>query len=453
MKKILAILLAAIMLLGLVACTPETDEPAVDEPAAKEVINLWSFTDEIPGMVTRYMELNPEFAEKYEVKTTIIATTDGLYQPALDAALLAGGEDAPDLYAAEAAFILKYSQGEASGFAAAYEDLGIDLSQIKSAEIAQYSVDLGTRPDDGKVVALGYQATGGAMIYRATIAEEVFGTSDPAEIEAIVGGGSGNWDKFWEAAATLKDAGYPIVSGDGDVWHAVENSSSAGWVDGDKLVISPEREAFFDISKNLYDNGWSNRTTDWQEGWFNDMKGTSETPAFCFFGPGWLLNYSMHDQVIAEGAVTNGDWRVCTPPVGFFWGGTWLLANKDTEQAEGVAEIINWITLDASENGLQYHWANGTLNGEGGTKDVVASGKVMAASNGEVEICGGQDMFPAFIAGNAYANGKCLTQYDERINALFREQVTQYAIGEKDKDAAIADFKTNVADELGLSID
>ena len=48
---------------------------------------------------------------------------------------------------------------------------------------------------------------------------------------------------------------------------------------------------------------------------------------------------------------TVGDWRVCTPPVGFFWGGTWVLANKDTDQAEGVAELIEWITLDSSEDG------------------------------------------------------------------------------------------------------
>ena len=52
----------------------------------------------------------------------------------------------------------------------------------------------------------------------------------------------------------------------------------------------------------------------------------------------------------------------------------WVLANKSvigTEKAAGVAELINWITLDDSENGLQYMWANGTLYGEGGTKDTV----------------------------------------------------------------------------------
>ena len=58
-------------------------------------------------MIEKYMELHPEAAEKYEIKTTIIATTDGLYQPALDQALPGGCDDPPDLYCAEAAFVLK----------------------------------------------------------------------------------------------------------------------------------------------------------------------------------------------------------------------------------------------------------------------------------------------------------------------------------------------------------
>lgn len=66
----------------------------------------------------------------------------------------AGGADAPDLYCAEAAFILKYAQGDAAKFAAPYADLGIDIdADIAAADIAQYSVDIGTRPDDGKAVA------------------------------------------------------------------------------------------------------------------------------------------------------------------------------------------------------------------------------------------------------------------------------------------------------------
>ena len=430
----------------------ETTAETMSFGTGSEVINLWSFTNEVPNMVGKYIELHPEFGETYTVKVTIIATTDGAYQPALDAALAAGGEDAPDIYTAEAAFILKYTQGDMASYAATYKDLGIDVdAEIEAADIAQYTVDIGSR--DGEVVALGYQATGGAMIYRRSVAIDVFGTDDPAEIEEIVGGGSGNWDKFWEAAATCADKGVAIVSGDGDIWHSVENSNDA-WIKDGALNMDTGRFDFFDMSYDLTENGWSNGTSDWTEGWFADMQGVGEKPVLAFFGPAWLVNYTLAPNCggTAVGEGTYGDWAVCTPPVGFFWGGTWLLANKDTDQKEGVAEFIEWVTLDCSETGLQYLWANGTFNGEGGTKDCVASGTVMAMSDGTLDFLGGQDMFPAFIAGNANATGKNMTQYDETINSYFRDAVRQYALPEGefygDKDAAIAQFQTNVNDNL-----
>jgi hypothetical protein len=415
-------------------------------------INLWSFTDEIPGMVDKYIADHPDCG--FTVNTTIIATTEGAYQPALDQALMSGGADAPDMYAAESAFVLKYSQGDMQQYASPYKDLGIDIdAAIKAAEIAPYTVDIGSNTS-GQVDALGYQTTGGCFIYRRSIAKKVFGTDDPAKINDIIGGGSGNWNKFNAAAATLGNAGVAIVSGDGDIWHAYENSSDKGWIVDGKLYIDPKREAFIDASKALTDNGWSNQTQDWTDAWFADMKDTGAKPCFGFFGPAWLINYTLAPNCGGEkvGEGTYGDWAVCNSPIGFFWGGTWVLANKNMPAAKkaAVKTLIEWITLDYSNDGLLYKWANGTLNGEGGTKDTVSSGVVMAKSNGELEFLGGQNMFDYFVPANKYANGKNLTQYDETINSLWREQVRAYANGQKSRDAAIKDFKQNVADKLGV---
>ena len=171
MKKALSLLAALSLMASFTACgtdkpadtpasTPDTQSEA--DPASsvesseapsgdKRELKVWAFTTEVPGMVTKYMELNPDFAAQYEMKESVIATTDGAYQPALDAAL-AGDE--VDMYAAEAAFILKYSQGEAAKYAAPYADLGIDVdAKVKEADIAQYTVDIGTNPD-GKIVGL-----------------------------------------------------------------------------------------------------------------------------------------------------------------------------------------------------------------------------------------------------------------------------------------------------------
>ncbi|GHV28697.1 hypothetical protein AGMMS4952_13050 [Spirochaetia bacterium] len=414
----------------------------------KQVINLWSFTDEVPRMLDKYRELHPDFDQKYQIKTTIIATTDGAYQPALDAALSGGGSGAPDIYTAEAAFVLKYSQGDAAPFAATYASLGIDVpAALREADIAQYTVDIGSRGSE--LVALGYQATGGGFIYRRSIAKAVWGTDDPAVIKDKVGPG---WEKFFAAAAELKAKGYGIVSGDGDIWHAVENSSDKGWIVDGKLYIDPKREAFLDLSKRLKDNGYHNDTEDWQDAWFADMKDAGAKKVLGFFGPAWLINYVMagNSGGSKPGEGTYGDWAVCEPPVGFFWGGTWLLANKDTRNKDIVGDIIKWITLDYSETGLQYYWANGTLNGPGGTKDTVGSGTVMSKSDGALPFLGGQNMFDAFVPAGQFANGKNLTQYDETINLRWRGQVREYTNGNKSRAQALADFKQQVADNLDI---
>ena len=245
-----------------------------------------------------------------------------------------------------------------------------------------------------------------------------------------------------------------LISGDGDMWHAVENSSDSGWIVDGKLTIDPKREAFLDLSKQLMDNGYHHDTQDWTEGWFADMQ--KDGGVFGFYGPAWLINYTIAPNSGEGENSSAGDWAVCPPNVGFFWGGTWVLAGNTvvgTDKAEVVADIIKWITLDTDENSLQYHWANGTLNGEGGTKDTVASGTVMAKSNGEMEFLGGQDMFEVFVPANQYANGANLTQYDETINNYWRDAVRQYTAGNLSREDAINAFKQNVADNLDVEVD
>ncbi len=433
------------------AATPAgTDAaPAVSDDPSVTTINVYSFTEEIPSMVDKYLKDHPEV--KLKMNKTVVATTEQQYQPALDAALQGGGEKAPDIYAAEAAFVKKYTTGEGASYAAAYKDLGIDVdAKIKEGDVAKYVVDIGTN-EAGSVVALGYQATGGAFIYRRSIAKDVWGTDDPKVIKEKMGT---DWDGFFKAAEELKKKGYGIVSGDGDMWHAVENSSDQGWVVDGKLVIDPKRAAFLDYSKKLKDNGWHNDTRDWQPAWDADMKGAGPQPIFSYFGPAWLINYRIATNSggskIGEG--TYGDWAVCDPVIGFFWGGSWLFANKNTKIPATVGKIIEWITLDNTDTGLQYLWANGKMNDKG-TKDAVSISNVMVRSDGKIDFLNGQNMFDVFIPAGKFADGSKLTQYDESINANFRDEVRLYSAGKKTKEKAIEDFKTKVKNTLDITVE
>ena len=445
MKKILALVLAAAMVFGMMAVTASADD--------KVTINLWSFTDELQGMMETYLELHPELAEKYEINSTVINNDGSAYVNALDAALMEG--TGVDIYGGEADYVFKYAQGVASQYAGTYADLGIDVdAAIEAAEIAQYTIDIGTRPSDGQVVALAYQSTGGAFIYRRSIAKDVFGTDDPAVIGEKIGAGTNSWDTFFEAAEALKEKGYKIVSGSGDVWNVIKTAAPTGWVVDDTLNIDPMREEYLDLAKKLKDNDYMNDTNQWSEAWFADMK--AESKVFGFYGPAWLINYTMGPNSGEGESSSNGDWAVCAPNVGFYWGGTYLLvtdtATKDAAKAEFLKGFIEWVTLDTTEDGLQYKWANGLLN-ENGTKDTVASNVVLAKSNGETEFTGGQNIFEYFIPANEYAKATNMTQYDSVINDAWGDAVRQYSSGEVDRDAAIMNFKETISGKLDIEIE
>lgn len=427
----------------------KTDHAATVTDAPKDtVINVFAPTDEVPKLVKEYKERHPDF--KYTIKDFTFSTADVSYQSALDECLAAGGEDAPDIYTAESSFVMKYTKGEQAKCAVPYEELGIDVNNlVKEADIAQYSIDIGTNPE-GKIIGLGYQGTGGAFIYRRSIAKSVWGTDDPATIKDKIGPG---WDKFFNAAADLKAKGYGILSGDGDLWDCYKYSSDTPWIMNGQLNIDPKRVASFDHFKKLRDKGYSNNTLDWTDEWYADMKGTGKKQILGFFGPAWMINYVIkgHSGGDKIGKGTYGDWAVCEPPVGFFWGGNWVFANKNSNNIDVLGDIIKWMTLDTSNTGLQYLWATGTLDVNSNEKDAVTSGTVMKNSDGKLDILGGQNMLEVFNQAGKLANGKNSTELDESLNTYWLDQVREYASGKKSKEKAIADFKKNVKDNLNIS--
>ena len=429
--------------------------PSVIVPLTK--INVWSFTDEVPAMVEKYIAKHPDCG--FTADFTIISTQNGEYQPGLNEALEKGEVD---IYTAEQAFIITYTKGSMEKYAAPYKDFGIDIeNKIKAAELAPYTVDIGSN-SDGDVVGLGYQTTGGCFIYNRSAAKTVFGSDDPTNVQNEIGGGSGSWDKFWKAAKACGDNGVAIVSGDGDLWRAYAGCADKGWYDSYwNFYIDPKRENFLDASKKLTDNGWSNGTIDWSEDWFKDMKKEGPKPVLGFFGPAWFINYNLASNC----GDTYGDWAVCESPVGFNWGGTWILGSKkateDAAKKAAVKQILEWITLDTSNDGLMYQWATGTFKWSfqkgdvksAGVKDTVASAVVMKKANGELDLLDGQDMFPYFIKADQAVNSKLFTGMDDDINAIWRVQVRAYAAGEKTRTEAIADFKKIVSDRLGFDIE
>ena len=386
-------------------------------------IRVMSFTEEVPGLIEQYQAST---GADWGLDSTIIATTNGLYQPTLNEML---ENNEVDIFAAEAAFVLNYSKGWYEEYALPYKKLIEDFDEkLTAAQIAPYVKDIGSN-SDGDIVALGYQSTGCCFIYRRSLAKEIFETDEPAAIAEKIGADTGNFAKFFEAAEECKKHNVSIMSSLGDIWRMVEASATKSWIDeeNDKLYIDSSREAFLDIAKQCIDNGWVNNEQDWTTGWYADMKGKNGS---------------------------YGDWAVCAAPVTNFWGGTWIFATKqlleegNEAKKAAVAKIIEYITLNTGNNGILYKWANGSLSG--GTKDSVQSAVVMNAVDGTNELCGGQDIHKEYLKADKKAPGNLYTTWDEYINSLWLTQVRACARGDKSRNQALADFKADISNKLGF---
>ncbi len=398
-------------------------------------INLYSPSSEVPGMVDMFLEANPSLKSKYKVTAYVSSNDNQKYEVLVNAKLSAGNSDAPDIYAAESDYLLNYTKGDMASYAAPYSSFISNFStKLSSAEIMQYSQDVG-KASNGGIVAMGYQGSAGVMFYNSIVAKNTFGTDDPSKINSIVGGGSGNWSKFYTASSKLKQKGYRAVSSLGDLWNVVEKTATTPWVTNGKVSIDATRSDFLDLCQKMATNGWVDTThSPWGSGWFSDM---SDNKVFAFFAPAWMYNYVMS-------MYTTTTWKACQSPVGFWWGGTWLMANKtsikNADKKAFISKFLEWVTLDTSTSGLQYKWASGAMNSSG-TKDTVVSMAVLKKVNGVFDGMGGQDTYPVFIAAGKSATGKSKCIYDSYLNSEWFSLAQQFAEGTTSREYVYITFK------------
>ena len=216
MKKLLSILLALLMVFSLVGCT-QKEEPTptdggdtpTDETAEGKVLNLWTWNDEFWGFLGKYYadETIDEYTLKkgdVTIKRTTYPSDGGAYQDALDAALLnqadAAADDKVDLFLAEADYIIKYTISDAT----------MDVKSIGVTDFSntyKYTVEAASDAN-GVVKGVSFQCCPSALIYRRSIAQDVLGTDDPAEVQAALD----TWEKFDAVAATAKEKGYTMLA-------------------------------------------------------------------------------------------------------------------------------------------------------------------------------------------------------------------------------------------------
>lgn len=420
MKKFLIVLAAAVVLFS--GCAKK------EAKAVSGNLVVWSFTDELKTMIDKYYgPSHPGVTIEYSLTPT------DQFPNKLDP-VLASGQGAPDVFALEDAFVRKYIE---SGLLLDLSDIA---AEVKDKQLA-YPIEVGTY--NGKVYGLSWQATPGALFYRRSLAKKYLGTDDPAEVQKYVA----NLDKFVETAALLKDkskGACVIVSSTGDMFMPYKGARKDPWVVNGKLVIDPAMLTYMDMAKTLKEKGYEGRAGQWSEGWFAGMKGTLKdekgngVEVFSYLLPTWGLHYVLKTNA----PDTAGDWAMVPGPAPYRWGGTWVAAFKDTKNPVAAKDFIKYVS---SDDGFLEAWAKDT-------GDVVSNTNVTTkiADTYSEPFLGGQNHYKEFVAMAKNVNGKLSQGTDQAIEGLFQEATTAYIQGEKTKDKAIEDFKSQVNAQLGF---
>ena len=234
-----------------------TESKTESKPAAAgdegKVLNVEVWNDEFINRVTDhypgYEKVSDTEGKIGDVKVNwiITANQDNAYQNNLDEALAAQADAAADkkvdIFLVEADYALKYVDADAD-VAMPLKDLGItdaDLSKQFS-----YTQDV-VKDANGDLRGSSWQACSAGMIYRRDVAQEVFGVSEPADVQELFK----DWDAYKAAAAKLKEKGYKITASANDTYRVYSNNVSGKWVQDGKVVVDENIKKWVDDSMEL----------------------------------------------------------------------------------------------------------------------------------------------------------------------------------------------------------
>lgn len=460
-KKALVLSLACAMGLSLVACggnddaTTEAKKDDTTTEAAKDdasdaaseaevsgsdegkVLNIYAWNEEFKSRITDhypgYEEVDATHGKigDVDVVWTITPNNDNAYQNNLDQQLLkqadASADDKIDIFLVEADYALKYSDTD---YTMAVSDLGITDDELAN----QYDYTKKILEDsNGVLKGVSWQSTPGVLIYNREIAKDMWGSDDPAEVQKHVS----DWDTFYATGSELAAKGYKLTATVNDSYRVYSNNVSSKWVEDGKLNIDPQFKAWADAEKASYDAGqtttgdlWSD---EWSAGFYPDGK------VFAYFGPAWLINFSM-GQDDEKSIAHAGGWGATEGPQAFYWGGTWICAATGTDNPTLVADIMRKMTTDETILKDIVSKDSDCVN----NKNVLSS--LASDDSFGFSVLGGQNPFGLFTENVEKIDLSNLSAYDQGCNESFQKIMKDYFSGQyATYDEAIEAFKQDVA--------
>lgn len=312
-------------------------------------------------------------------------------------------------------------------------DLGITKDDYKDAYA--YTLGVGTG-DDGVLRGVSFQATPGCWFYNQRLAKQYLGIETPEAMQEAVK----DWNAFNETAKKLKEASegkVALTCTEGGVWQVYQCKRSKPWVVNGKFEMDNAAD-FFDIAKDLYDNGGITDLGQWDPQWGATMQADA---AIGEFASSWGLT-GLTGSILGDlaGEARRGDdaeYVAIAGPADWYWGGSYFCVTKKCNTKKTAAEFIRFYTINAD-----------TMKGYNEkTGDFMNNKTVMnGASYKNPSLVGGQDHLKVIAPTAEKINmDGMLTTYDSRIKELLNDTVNKFIKGDiATKDEAIEAFKKEV---------
>lgn len=414
MKRKWALLMAGVMAFGM-AMTGSAAEAETNTDLSG-TLEVWGWTTDPQYQIEAFEKAYPNVTVNY----TMIGTDyDTKMQTIVD-----NRTEGPDVFYADVKTVKNYIESDA------WETLTDDPYNIDVSDSEDYTVKLGS-DSDGNVKALSYQATPGGFWYKRDLAKKYLGTDDPDEISEMLSTTEGMLD----VAEKLKEGSNGethMFASYKDLWQfANYGMRSLAWVDGDKFQMDDYVPEFFDLAKTVRDNGYDAKIDTWSEAWYASC---ADDSVFGYAEPTWGLQY-----VIQTGAPdSEGNWGLASMPAAYFNGGSYLGIYQESQNKELAAEYVKFVCTN-KDFLAQY------AKDKGDYTSLKSVNKEIADGGYEEPWCAGQNTFKFFSDQMDKINTDIVTKYDDTIGNLMLNNVDLYLNGQLDKDAAIAQFKDDVA--------
>lgn len=406
-KKLVAMLLGAAMAAGTCVAGVSAEEAA----DVTGEFTYWTYTDSANNLVNEFNKLYPN------VKIDLQVFGGDEYKTKILTALQSG-TDVPDVFDLEENYIYEFLDS----------DLIADLSYINAEELTAdyYDFQLAQMKDsNGNYKAMMFQSSPVVLWYLRDACEEWLGTSDPAEISAMLS----DWDTIIAKGEEINEKSGGTVK----LWPnitemvKIDAFSFEPLVRDGKLTISDDWMGMIDNMRKMYESSANAELGSWSSEW---AAAWNEGTILFRVMPCW--------DFFTDWEANTGNVGVATPFKASYEGATGTCVYNNSEKKDVAGVFLSYLASDEFQ----------TVNME--SYNQVPASKAVCDQLSEgftAENFGGQNLLATYSETCDKIAGITPDKYTRSTQNLFQKVATNGIKDGKDNDTIIEEFKAQLRDQ------